>query len=124
MFSNLRTEGSASNHFLLGGNPLKLWGYQEDVIRFIDIDDRKAQIAYQYQPLQGNLLPAVEFRKLVYAWTRAGTTIPMQFEYRGRIYSTKDIVNDPVWRTDARDWEMVLMDFRSIQPVGPNQCRW
>jgi hypothetical protein len=124
MFSNLRTEGARSNHFFMGSNPLKLWGYQEDVVRFIDIDDRRAKIGYQYQPLQGNQLPAVEFRKLIYKWTRAGATIPVTFEYRDRIYVTKDIVNDPAWRTGARDWEMALMDFRVIQPGGPNRCRW
>jgi hypothetical protein len=48
----------------------------------------------------------------------------MRLQYRGRIYSTKDIVNHPQWRTDAQDWEMVLMDFRVIQPDGPNRCRW
>ena len=124
MFSNLRTEGARSNHLLLGGNPLKLWGYQEDVVRFIRIDDRRARIGYQYQPLEGSLLPVVEFRKLIYAWTRAGATIPLTFEYRGAIHSTSDITNDPVWRTRARDWEMRLMDFRVIQPDGPNSCRW
>jgi hypothetical protein len=124
MFSNLRTEGSRSNHFLLGSNPLKLWNYQEDVVRFIEIDDQQARIGYQYKPLQGNQLPVVEFRKLIYAWTKASVTVPMTVEYRGRIYSTEDIVNHPQWRTDARDWEMVLMDFRVIQPDGPNRCRW
>ena len=124
MFSNLRTEGPVSNHLLLGSNPLKLWSYQEDVVRFIDIDDRQANIGYQYQPLQGNLLPVVEFRKLIYEWTKGGARIPMRFTYQGRIHSTEDIVNDPVWRTGARDWEMRLMDFRSVQPGGPNRCRW
>ncbi len=124
MFSNLRTEGARSNHLLLGGNPLKRWGYQEDAVRFIRIDDRRAKIGYQYQPLQGNLLPVVEFRKLIYAWTRAGATIPLTFEYRGEIHSTSDITSDPAWRTSARDWEMRLMDFRVIQAEGPNSCRW
>jgi hypothetical protein len=124
MFSNLRTEGPASNHFLLRNNPLKLWNYQEDVVSFIDIDDRRARIGYQYQRLKGNQLPVVEFRKLIYAWTRAEVTVPMTFEYRGRVYTTEDIVNEPAWRRDARDWEMVLMDFRVIQPSGPNRCRW
>jgi hypothetical protein len=114
MYSNLRTEGARSNHFLLAGNPLKLWDYQDDVVRFVRIDGR----------LQGKQLPVVEFRKRIYAWTKAGATIPMTFEYRGRNYSTGDIVNDPVWRTNARDWEMALMDFRVIQPSGPNRCRW
>jgi hypothetical protein len=124
MFSNLRTEGAHSNHLLLGGNPLKAWGYQEDVVRLIRIDDRRARIGYQYQPLEGSLLPVVEFRKLIYAWTRAGATIPLTFEYRGAIHSTSDITRDPAWRTPARDWEMRLMDFRVIQPGGPNACRW
>jgi hypothetical protein len=124
MFSNLRTEGARSNHLLLGGNPLKVWGYQEDVVRFIRIDDRRARIGYQYQPLEGRLLPVVEFRKLIHLWTRAGATIPLTFEYRGRIHSTSDIAHDPVWRTPTRDWEMRLMDFRVIQPDGPNSCRW
>ncbi len=124
MFSNLRTEGALSNHFLLGRNPLKLWDYQEDVVRFIRIDDRRARIGYQYQPLEGSLLPVVEFRKLIYAWTRAGATIPLTFEYRGTMHSTSDVTNDPVWRTRARDWDMRLMDFRVIQPDAPNACRW
>lgn len=124
MFSNLRTEGTRSNHLLLGSNPLKLWGYQDDVVRFVRIDDKRARISYQYQPLLGNLLPVVEFRKLIYAWTRAGATIPLAFEYRGERYETDDIVNDPAWRTETRDREMRLMDFRVIQPEGPNACRW
>jgi hypothetical protein len=124
MFSNLRTEGIRSNHLLLQGNPLKYWHYQDDLVRFVDIDDRQARIGYQYRPLQGNQLPVVEFKKLIYAWTKTGRVIPITFEYRGEIHSTDDIVNDPVWRTPARDWDMLLMDFRVIQPVGPNRCRW
>jgi hypothetical protein len=124
MFSNLRTEGVRSNHLLLPGNPLKYWHYQDDLVRFVHIDDRQARIGYQYRPLQGNQLPVVEFKKLIYAWTRTGRVIPITFEYRGEIHSTDDIVNDPVWRTPARDWDMLLMDFRVVQPVGPNRCRW
>jgi hypothetical protein len=124
MFSNLRTEGERSNHFLLGGQPLKVWGYQEDVVRFISIDDRAARIGYQYRNLRGNLLPVVEFRKLIYQWTKAGRTVPLTFEYRGVVHSTADIANDPAWRTPARDAEMRLLDFRLIQPEGPNRCRW
>jgi hypothetical protein len=103
---------------------LKLWRYQEDIVSFIDIDDRKARIGYQYQPLQGNSLPAVEFRKLIYQWTNAGVRLPLRFRYQGLLHSTEDIIHDPDWATPARDWEMVLMDFRVIQPDGPNQCRW
>ncbi len=124
MFSNLRTEGERSNHLLLGGNPLKRWGYQEDVVRVLAIDDRAARIGYQYQPLRGNALPAVEFRKLVRRWTRAGRAVPMTLEYRGATLATADVTREPAWRTSERDLAMWLLDFRSIQPDGPNRCRW
>lgn len=124
MFSNLRTEGERSNHFLLGSNPLKRWSYQEDAVRFIRIDDKAARIGYQYHPLQDHRLPVVEFRKLIYQWTRAGAQVPLTFEYRGEVHSTEDIVNDPRWRTDRRDWRMRLLDFRAIQEEGANRCRW
>ena len=124
MFSNLRTEGTRSNHFLLAGNPLKIWTYQEDVVRFIDVDDSRARIGYQYQNLKGNALPVVEFRKLIRLWTAAEVNLPMTFEYQGRTYTATDIVNDPRWGRPARDWEMILLDFRVIQTEGPNRCRW
>jgi hypothetical protein len=125
MFSNLRTEGNTSNHFLMRSNPIKIWGYQEDVVRVIEIDDDAGDVVHHYQrPLRGYELPVVEFRKWIYEWTEAGMTVPIKFEYRGEIHSTKDIVNDPVWHTDKRNWEMMLMDFRPIQPGGSNQCRW
>ncbi|HUF35736.1 MAG TPA: hypothetical protein VMN37_07280 [Gemmatimonadales bacterium] len=124
MFSNLRTEGERSNHLLLGGNPLKRWGYQEDLVRFTHIDDGRAEIGYNYQPLEGHLLPVVEFRKLIRQWTRAGRTVPMTFEYRGQVHTTGDIAQDPAWRTPRRDWEMRLMDFRVVQGEGANRCRW
>jgi hypothetical protein len=124
MFSNLRTEGERSNHLLLAGNQLKRWRYQEDAVRFIRIDDERARIGHHYQPLEGNRLPVVEFRKLIDLWTRAGLALPMTFEYAGTIHQTSDIAQDPIWRVTERDWEMRLLDFRSIQGEGPNRCRW
>jgi len=124
MFSNLRTEGPRSNHLLLAGNPLKVWGYQEDVVRFTAFDDRLVPPSYKGQTLVGQELPVVEFRKWIYGWTQAGIVVPMAFVYGGQTYRTENIVTDPVWQTPRRDWEMRLMDFRLIQPEGPNRCRW
>lgn len=124
MFSNLRTEGARSNHLLLGSNPLKVWGYQEDVVHFTAVDDSLAAFGENRQPLQGNRVPVVEFRKWIYRWTSEGRRIPMTFEYRGQVHSTENITTDPVWRTDHRDWAMRLLDFRIIQSNGANECRW
>jgi hypothetical protein len=48
----------------------------------------------------------------------------MTFLYQGQVHTTDNIVTDPVWRTTERTWAMRLMDFRLIQPEGPNRCRW
>lgn len=126
MFSNLRTEGKTSNHLLLGSNPLKIWNYQENVVKIIEIDDERAKIGHKYRPLKDHFLPVVELRKLIYEWTRADYIVPLKFEYGDRLYMTNNIVNDSVWRTPRRNWEMRLMDFRVIQPDNgePNYCRW
>lgn len=126
MFSNLRTEGTTSNHLLLSSNPLKLWNYQEDVVKIIEIDDERAEIGHKYRPLKDHFLPVVEFNKLIYKWTQAGYRVALKFEHGDRLYTTNNIVTDPQWRTPRRNWEMKLMDFRVIQPDNgePNYCRW
>ncbi|MEM8675728.1 MAG: hypothetical protein AAGF83_17915, partial [Cyanobacteria bacterium P01_G01_bin.67] len=126
MFSNLRTEGATSNHLLLSSNPLKIWNYQEDTVKVIEIDDEKAEVGHKYRPLKDHYLPVVEFKKLIYQWTKAGYVVPLVFEHSDRLYRTDNIVNDPTWRTPQRTWSMKLLDFRIIQPDNgePNYCRW
>ncbi|MGN7780022.1 hypothetical protein ACTJJE_10950 [Mycolicibacterium sp. 22603] len=125
MFSNLRTEGERSNHLLLGGNPLKIWGYQEDIVWIIDIDDRYGDVIHHYDAgARGYALPVVEFRKWIHDWDQAGYRVPLTYGYRGIRYTTDDIVTDPMWRTPNRTLPMVLLDFRVIQPGEPNYCRW
>ena len=124
MFSNLRTEGNRSNHLILGDNPLKIWGYQEDVVEVLEFDDEYLDRAYNLDSLERYTLPVVELKKLIYQWTQASRSVPIYFVYNGILHSSQDIVNDPNWATTERDWQMYLMDFRVIQPAGPNQCRW
>ena len=124
MFSNLSTEGSVSNHLLLSSNPLKFWGYQEDVVEVIDIDDKAAKIGHKYRPLKGYRLPVVEFQKLIHKWKKANYTVPIMFVHNNTVYLSQDITQDPTWGTPRSTWETYLMDFRIIQPQGPIECRW
>ncbi len=126
MFSNLRTEGARSNHLLLSNNPLKRWGYQEDVVWVLDLPDEVIDIDPKNAELEGNALPVVEFKKMIYDWTQAGQTVPVVFEYQGQTYDSPNIVQDSEWQTPSRNWEMYLLDFRVIEPEnsGPNLCRW
>jgi hypothetical protein len=123
MFSNLRTEGEHSNHWLLRSNSLKLWGYQEDLVEVVSLrrpnDDRR-------HPAEGYLLPAVEFKKMIYSWRKSGVVgLQAVFDYGGRVYETGDLVRDNPWNVDGRDLEMLLLDFRVVQKSPtPNHCRW
>lgn len=126
MFSNLRTEGATSNHILLRKNPLKIWDYQEDSIRILKFDESAPYAEFHYAPRlnEGMGLPVVEFRKLIRKWAKEGMEVPIVFEYQGKVYSSDNIATDPNWRVTRPDWEMSLLDFRVIQPEGPNECRW
>jgi hypothetical protein len=126
MFSNLRTEGLESNHIILGGNILKVWDYQEDRVKVIDIDDETAEVGHHYQPLKGLSLPVTEFRKLVNMWRESNKQVAMTYQYQSDPdpVQTQDIVSDSNWASAGRNWETFWLDFRPVQDAGPNLCRW
>ena len=128
MFSNLKTEGATSNHLLLSKNPLKIFNYQEDIVKihvaFTKENNQKSDIYFHRLPLKGHSLPVVEFKKLIHGWTKENKKVSMMFEYQGKKYPTLDIINDPTWKTPQQNWEMKLMDFRIISPAEQNECRW
>ena len=127
MYSNLRTEAGRSNHLVLGDNQLKWASYQDDVVRIVDIGNGAKIRRYlnRWGKLDGNLLPLVEFRKLLLKWRKERKVVPMTVEYKGVLTETDDITQHPDWQVDDWDWEMRLMDFRVIQSsAGPNTCRW
>jgi hypothetical protein len=124
MFSNVKTEGPVSNHLVLSNNPLKFWNYQEDRVKIIEVDEDTAKAGHHYDPLNGNSLPEVEFRKLVTIWRDAGRVVPMTYQYRSSPVRTEDITQDENWISAERTWETYLLDFRPVQESGPNLCRW
>jgi hypothetical protein len=127
MFSNLRTEGDVSNHLLFGSNPIKIWGYQEDLVEIVEADprDRNAGFDFKVALDPGYRLPVVEFRKILHHLHETGRVVPMTIRYQGETIVSADIAREPGWVVPERDWEMRLLDFRVIQPDGPpNECRW
>ena len=125
MFSNLKTEGITSNHFLLSNNPLKFFNYQEDIVEIHGAFNEEGEyLTLNNLPLQSYYLPMVEFKKLIYDLTKDNRKIAIEFKYQDKVYQTRDIINDPVWKTFQQNWEMKLMNFRLISPVEPNECKW
>jgi hypothetical protein len=127
IYSNLRTEAGHNNHFLLGNNQFKWASYQEDVVHIVDIGDDATIRPFldRWGRLEGNMLPVIEFRKLLLKWRKRGETVPMTVGYNGVVKEWANIAQSPDWQVNDWDWEMRLMDFRVIQSDGgPNTCRW
>ena len=128
MFSNLKTEGMTSNHLLLSQNPFKIFKYQEDTVKiyvaFSEKNNQKFYLTLNNRPFAGNSLPLVEFKKSIYNWTKNNEKVSMMFKYQDKAYPTRDIINDPIWKTPKQNWEMKLLNFRLISSVEPNECSW
>ena len=124
MFSNLRTEGSTSNHILLSSNPLKIFSFQEDTIEVLKVS-RKARGFYKHMPMAGQLIPRVEFQRILQKirkrkWTR----IHLKVRYKDQEYETKHAGFDPGFSFPVPEWQIKLMKFRHIQKEGPQWCQW
>lgn len=124
MFSNLKTEGPLSNHILLANNPIKIWNYQEDRVKIIEIDEQVAKAGHHYDSLTGNSLPVAEFKKMVIIWRESGRKVAMTYEYKSDSVRTLDIARDQNWSDTGRNWETFWLDFRPVQGPGQNQCQW
>lgn len=124
MFSNLITEGPRSNHLLLGSNPIKVFGYQNNTVLVHSIDPRHARS--KRRDLNGFLIPVVQFRKQIADWREEGLTgIEADIEYDGVRYTTKDIVLDNPWGSSERSLEMRLLGFRKVDPSFEScDCSW
>ena len=55
---------------------------------------------------------------------KMGVRVGMDYSYAGRFFHSSDVADDPPWRDVSNDWEVRLLNFRLIQPTGPNECRW
>ncbi len=123
MFSNLKTEGQVSNHWLLPSNPLKMFSLQEDQVKFVQIDPKHGTERRVW--LKDFALPATELYKKAQSWNDQGISVAATYWYRGELLQTDDLAADQRWQTDKYlQVHAKWLDFRMIQSEGPNQCRW
>ena len=117
MFSNLVTEKSMNNHWLIDTKKTKLFDFEEDNVYIISIQNQSIKKYYN-----GYILPATEFRFLVNYWSRKySKPIPCTLIYKGKKQHFEDIRKSPF--TETKWWYKYLF-FRKIQTSSPNKCRW
>jgi hypothetical protein len=124
MFSNLTTEGERSNHYLLGSNPIKIFGFQEDVVEVIEADNRLRN-RYRRALRRGNKIPRIEFSRILDRLrAREIHSLRMTVRYEGELYSTTDLVNDEAFDFPVPWWQKKYFQFRPIQSAPPQKCCW
>jgi hypothetical protein len=105
MYSNLRTEGGYSNHWVMPAS-LQVWGYQRDLvtIRRISVPriQRLANRGYQW--------PYFEFKWLVRDYPDASLT----YEHNGVVKRLKRIKDDPELAAPDSYLQRKFMKFRPV----------
>lgn len=137
MFSNLRTEGAASNHWILAGNPLKAFGYQDDLVEVLAFPDAVPAIwrgmVRAGNSAGGQRIPLVQFRSLMYlARTNMGMRSlgPVRLRHAGVVHELDDVMASEFFAPARRSWEMRLMAFRQVVAFGVEErfpkglCMW
>jgi len=142
MFSNLRTEGGRTNHFLVPGR-FFLAGYQNDLVRIERFEadrlerwplwlrlaggwrwvDRNSR---WLDEVPGARIPLAELRRTVHLWRDVGfRNLEVVYERDGEIHAPDDPYSDPTLGRPMPFWERTLMAFRAVQEDGQeSECRW
>jgi len=124
MFSNLVTEGDHGNHYVLGGSgPLKIFGFQEDVVEILSVDDR-IRGNHRGSLVEGNSLQVIEFDRALDRMRGGDEDLSMVIRYRGELYGTDDLQNDANFDFDVQWWHKKWFKFRLVQPSPPQHCLW
>lgn len=117
MFSNLVTEKSMNNHWLIDTKKTKFFDFEEDNVHIIFINN-----PFIKENFNNYKLPVAEFRFLVNYWSRKfDKPIPCTLIYKGKKEHFEDIRKSPFTKTK---WWYKHLSFRKIQTSSPNRCRW
>jgi hypothetical protein len=118
MYSNLRTEGGATNHLLLP-RPLALFDYQTDLVQIESSSDAVLSDLAR----EGHPVPFYVLRKRVNEVASAGATgIAIQYTRAGQTSSTTAAERDPELSRAPSYLERKLLRFRTILPRDANVC--
>jgi hypothetical protein len=143
MFSNLRTEGGATNHLIVPARGFALASYQDDLAR-VGFVRRTKPPAWPFSvrlrggdrwvrrnsrwvsELPGVRVPFVEVRRTLQLWREIGfTAVSIGYERGGAWRMVEDAFADKELMRPMPLWERTLMAFRAVDEDGvPSSCRW
>ena len=120
MFSNLLTESSINNHYLIDTKKSKVFHFEEDYITILELSDT---LKWQNsQRLSGYALPVIEFKTQVNRWSQQGQgKIPAVLLYQKDTLIIDDLRTSPFSSTK---WWYHYIYYRKIPISGINECMW
>lgn len=143
MFSNLRTEGGQTNHFLIPAGRFFLGGYQNDLARVESVDLLRPpelplrvrlaggerwvrRNARWLREISDTRVPFMEARRTLQLWRDIGVSdVSIAYQRQGKRYETGDAFSDAELMRPLSFWERKLMAFRAVQDDGEeSECRW
>lgn len=121
MFSNLKTEKSRSNHYLIDTKYTKIWSFEEDIVTIIQIpDELKWQHSIPLEPM--SQLPLIEFKSQANSWVNSiKDTIELSIKYQDKIIHIKNLKDSEFSEVE---WWYHYVYFRKISAGNNNECLW
>lgn len=120
MYSNLLTEKSRNNHYLIDTGQTKIWEFEEDYVTVIELSDD-----YRWEgvkKLRGYDLPLIEFRKQAKDWlSDSKSPISCKLLYKGHLIRIDDLEKSGFSKPE---WWYRFIVYRPIPQKGSNECMW
>lgn len=120
MFSNLVTEKSRSNHFIINTRYTKIWEFEEDYVAILKLPAQEMEWGTRYK-IENYDLPLIEFKKLARHWSDTKEKISCTILYKGKTIYINDLANSEFSDTE---WWYRFLFYRRIPKEGINQCMW
>lgn len=122
MFSNLVTEKSRSNHYIINTKYTKIWDFEEDYVTIIRLPEEEKKWGKTYK-IENYDLPVLEFKKLATRWTDSYgyKKISCTILYKGKEIELEDIAGSNF--NDTKWWYRFLY-YRRIPKNSINECMW
>jgi hypothetical protein len=118
MYSNLRTEGGRSNHFLLPAS-LQIFSYQRDLVQVL----RSSAPLLAQLADQGKVIPWIELRaRLTEVTPRSGPGVSVTYLRGGKRYDVGSASDDSLLALPVSRFHRKFLRYRAAELAGPRRC--
>ena len=117
MYSNLRTEGGRSNHFLIPAD-VQMASYQRDLVGLLESNAAPlARLAADRM-----LIPWAELRARLTEATSSSGRVSLTYLRNGRRFEVGSAASDSLLALPVSRFALKFLRFRPVESAGPRRC--